>query len=233
MFGNGFNQIANPDLKPEQSYNVNLRAYTGLLHKGHHLFIEGSAFYRDAKDFIHSALYLSNAQVSQYQNTSKVKITGVEGEIRYNYLQRLGAFLNGSYQRAVNNTKYPLGSTSGTPEATYLNKIPNQPWFFGNAGVHYTFHGLLNPHQDLQLSWDMQYVHWFYLTWEAYGDLESKSRIPPQDIQNIAVSYSLKDGRYSIGAECRNFTDALAYDDFRLQKPGTSFSLKLHYFFAK
>jgi outer membrane receptor protein involved in Fe transport len=197
------------------------------------LFAEASVYYRDAKDFIHSVLYLSNAQVSQYQNTSKVKISGVEGELRYNYYQKFGAFLNASYQNAVNNTKYPLGTSSGTPEATYLNKIPNQPWFFANAGMNYTYHGLLGQHNDLQLSWDMQYVHWFYLTWEAYGDLDSKSKIPSQYIQNFAIAYSLNDGKYSIGAECRNFTNALAYDNFRLQKPGRSFSVKLRYFFNK
>jgi len=233
MFGNGFNQIANLELRPEQSYNYNAGIYTGFLRSGHHLFIEGSVYYRDAKDFIHSVLYLSNAQVSQYQNTSKVKINGVEGELRYNYRQEIGAFLNASYQRALNNTKYPLGATGGTPEATYLNKIPNQPWFFANAGVQYTLPDFLGAHNDLQLSWDMQYVHWFYLTWEAYGALDSKSKIPSQYIQNIAIAYALKNGRYNIGAECRNFTNALAYDNFRLQKPGRSFSIKLRYFFSK
>jgi len=233
MFGNGFNQIANLDLRPEQSYNYNLGAYSGFLHNGHRLFAEGSVYYRDAKDFIHSVLYLSNAQVSQYQNTSKVKISGIEGEVRYDFYQKFGAFANASFQKAVNNTKYSLGTTIGTPEATYLNKIPNQPWLFANAGMHYTIRGLFQKNNDLQLSWDIQYVHWFYLTWEAYGALDSKSTIPSQYIQNIALSYSLKDGRYNIAAECKNFTNALAYDNFRLQKPGQSFSVKLRYFFSK
>ena len=33
----------------------------------------------------------------------------------------------------------------------------------------------------------------------------------------------MKEGRYNLSFECRNLTNALLYDNFRLQKPGRAF----------
>src|SRR5690606_39957920 len=82
----------------------------------------------------------------------------------------------------------------------------------------------------LQFNWYTQYVHWFYLTWEAFGSASGKSTIPDQLIHNATLTYSLGNGKYNISAECRNLTDALAFDNFRLQKPGRAFSMKFRYF---
>ncbi|ULT23769.1 hypothetical protein KUH03_32230 [Sphingobacterium sp. E70] len=49
-------------------------------------------------------------------------------------------------------------------------------------------------------------------------------------LHHAGMTYSLKDGRYNISFECRNLGNELAYDNFRLQKPGRSFNLKLRYF---
>jgi len=40
----------------------------------------------------------------------------------------------------------------------------------------------------------------------------------------------VNEGRYNISLECNNLTNDLAYDNFRLQKQGRSFSIKFHYF---
>src|SRR5690606_13709965 len=118
---------------------------------------------------------------------------------------------------AVNTTKF--GSTSSNvPEATYLNKIPNQPWLFGNFDFTIGKNDLLGEGTCLQFNWFAQYVHWFYLTWEHYGSTNGLSDIPTQFIHNASLSYSIKNGKYNISAECRNLTDMLAYDNFKLQK---------------
>ena len=230
MFGNGYTVIANLDLKPESSHNVNLGAYYGWNVNKHKLFIEGSWFYRNANDFIYAVVYKSNSSVSRYENTSKVKVNGVEGDIKYSYGDLLYFNTNISYQNAINNTKYPVGTTSGTPEATYLNKIPNQPWLFGNADLSIGRNNILGKASRMQLNLSSQYVHWFYLTWEAYGSKASKSTIPDQYIHNASISNSWDNGRYNLSLECRNFTNNLAFDNFRLQKPGRAFSVKVRYF---
>ena len=230
MFGNGYTVIGNLDLKPESSHNVNVGAYYGFTVNKHKLFIEGSWFYRNANDFIYAVVYKSNSSVSRFENTSRVKVNGLEGDIKYNYGDLLYFNTNISYQNAINNTKYPVGTTSGTPEATYLNKIPNQPWLFGNADLSIGKNNVLGKASRMQLNVSSQYVHWFYLTWEAYGSKASKSTIPDQYIHNASISNSWNNGRYNLSLECRNFTNNLAFDNFRLQKPGRAFSIKMRYF---
>lgn len=229
MFGNGYTVVANLDLKPESSKNLNIGAYYGLRINKHKLFIEGSWFYRDANDFIYAVVYKSNSSVSRYENTSKVKVNGIEGDVKYNYGNLLYFNANVSYQNAINNTKYGSGSST-TVEATYLNKIPNQPWLFGNADFSIGRNDVIGKASRLQFNLNSQYVHWFYLTWEAYGSKASKSTIPDQYIHNASISNSWNNGRYNLSLECRNFTNALAFDNFRLQKPGRAFSVKLRYF---
>ena len=47
--------------------------------------------------------------------------------------------------------------------------------------------------------------------------------VPDQFSHNLTLSYSLKNGRYNISFECRNFTNEDLYDNFSLQKAGRAF----------
>lgn len=228
MFGDGLNLQGNPDLKPESSDNINLGAYYNLKIGKSTFFIEASGFYRNAKDFIFPVPD-ERSKLLKNRNQSSVRITGFETEVRYSYDQLLALNVNLTYQNAINTTK--TGSTdSYYVEGTYLNKIPNQPWLFGNADFSIGKNDWLGKDTRLQFNWFTQYVNWFYLTWEGKGNPNGKSDIPTQFIHNASLSYSLQNGRYNISAECRNLTDELAFDNFRLQKPGRSFSVKLRYF---
>jgi len=229
IFGNGYTTVANPNLKPEKSDNLNAGFYYGKNAGKHKFFIEGGVYYRNAKDFIYQVIYATYINVSKYENTSNVLVKGIEGEFRYNYSDLINFSLNASYQNAINNTQYILGSMA--PQATYLNKIPNQPWVFGNADFGIGKTNMLGKDSRIQFNINTQYVHWYFLTWEAYGNLEDKNKIPTQWIHNTSLSYSFKKGKYNVAVECRNITDALAYDNFRLQKPGRAFSIKLRYHF--
>ncbi|WP_215231517.1 TonB-dependent receptor [Dyadobacter linearis] len=228
VFGDGLNVQPNPDLKPESSDNVNLGGYYGVRFNKHRFFVEASGFYRNAVDFIYPVPD-QRSKALKNENKASVRVTGFEGELRYDYGDLLSFNINATYQNAVNTTKF--GNTSSNNyEATYLNKIPNQPWLFGNANLAIGKSNVFGKDTRLQFSWYTQYVHWFYLTWEAFGNVNGKSTIPNQLIHNASLNYSLQNGRYNISAECRNLTDDLAYDNFRLQKPGRAFSLKLRYF---
>lgn len=225
MLGDGINQVANYDLKPENSRNINLGGYYGhRFDSKHRIFAEAGWFYRDVKDFIYAVVLLT-AQ-TQYKNTSAVKVTGWEGEVKYSYSNLLDFTVNASYQNAINNTSF----FEGKRDITYLNKIPNQPWIFGNADFNIGKNDLIGKNTRLQFNWYTQYVHWFYRTWEALGNPDGKAKIPSQLIHNAALTYSLQNGKYNISVESKNLTDALAFDNFRLQKPGRSFYVKLRMF---
>ena len=50
---------------------------------------------------------------------------------------------------------------------------------------------------------------------------------------NLSLSYTMKNGRYNVSFECRNFTDAQLFDNFSLQKAGRAFYGKFRVFFGK
>jgi len=226
MFGNGINVSSNTKLKPELSDNINLGAYYAYTRDEHRFNIEASYFYRNAKDFIY--FIPTGGIFSYYENVGKAEINGMEGELRYNYSQLLDFSINANYQNSINKQKYQPSST--IEDATYGDKIPNQPWFYSNANIGIGKNDLLAKGSRIQFNWSTQYVHWFYMNWESRGSKESKNKIPSQLIHNVGLSYSFENGKYNISAESLNVTDELAYDNFRLQKPGRSFHLKLRYF---
>jgi outer membrane receptor protein involved in Fe transport len=228
IFGDGMRTSGNPDLLPETSDNINTGLFYGKRFSKHSFFIEASAFYRNAKDFIY-AIADQHANNVRYENKSSVRVTGLEGEIRYDYEKNFMISINASYQNALNYTKYSKAGNT-IPEATYLNKIPNQPWFFSNLELSYGKNDVFGKKTRIQFNWYTQYVRWFYLTWEAFGGPEGKNKIPDQFSHNASVSYSMQEGRYNISLECRNLMNNLNYDNFMLQKPGRSFSVKFRYF---
>lgn len=225
--GNGYTTTANFLLKPENSDNFNLGLF-GTWHpaKKHRLFYEAGGFLRLAKDFIRRAPGTDEAY-GQYKNLSNVTVKGVEGEIRYEYNQLLQAIVNCSYQDARNMTEY---GTNGMPNATYKNKIPNQPWLFSNAELNLTLKDLLGKESLVRVGYHYQYTHWFFYSWEGYGTLDSKEKIPTQHVHSANVTCSFRKERYNVSLECNNMFDRMMYDNFRLQKPGRSFFVKFRLF---
>ena len=160
-------------------------------------------------------------------NDPAVHIKGVEGEVRYDWDGRLQLMANVSYQDARDQKEF---KEDDKPSATYNNHVPNRPWLFGGAEASYTFRNLLFPDNKLRLGCSLQWVHWYFLTWEAYGNYDTKARIPSQRICNANVTYSWKRDRYNISLECSNFLDETAYDNYKLQKPGRAFFAKFRVF---
>ncbi|WP_293887576.1 MULTISPECIES: TonB-dependent receptor [unclassified Sphingobacterium] len=227
MFGDGINIIANNKLKPENSNNINAGLYLNQHFGRHSLNFESSYFLRYASDFIY--FKPTGGKFSSYQNLDKTTINGLEAELKYQYANLLDFSINGTYQNSTNKSKYIDGQTAN-PDITYNDRVPNQPWLYGNLNLSIYKNNWLTPDTKLQFIWSSNYTHWYYLDWESVGSKESKNQIPTQFIHNAALSYSFAKDKYNISVECRNLTNELAYDNFRLQKPGRSFHVKLRYF---
>lgn len=227
LLGNGSTIYPNIALRPESSENFNLGLFGNItLAPSHHLYYEVNGFIRLVDDYI-KATVKEQEGMMQYENVEAVHIKGLEGEVRYDWADKLGLMLNASYQDSRDQRKY---LESGALSATYNNRVPNKPWTFVNAEASYSFHNVLLPDSRLKLSIDYQWVHWFYLTWEAYGSAKTKPRIPEQNLINTAIQYSWKDGRYNLSLECTNLFDRLVYDNYMLQKPGRAFFAKFRLF---
>ena len=227
LLGNGSTIYANTALNPEKSDNVNLGVF-GTWHPGagHVLYYEVNGFMRFVDDYI-QAVVAEKEGMMQYENVPAVHIKGLEGEVRYSWKRNLQCMANVSWQDARDQRKY---KEDGKLSATYQNRVPNRPWLFGAAEVNYTFHDVCRKNSSLRLETSYQWVHWYYLTWEAYGAKESKAQIPAQHVVNAGVTYSLENGRYNLSVSCDNIFDRLVYDHYKLQKPGRSFFLKFRVF---
>lgn len=227
LLGNGTTVYANVALEPEKSNNVNLAVFGTWRPAGRHtVYYEANGFLRYVDNYIQTSV-IEKEGLMQYVNDPAVHIKGVEGEVRYDWDGRLQLMANVSYQDARDQQEF---KEDGKPSATYKNHVPNRPWLFGSAEASYTFRNLLQKDSKLRLGCTLQWVHWYFLTWEAYGNRDTKARIPSQHICNANVTYSWMHDRYNIALECDNFLDETAYDNYKLQKPGRAFFAKFRVF---
>ena len=222
LLGNGSSVYANLALKPEMSDNINLGLFGTIRFGQHTLFYEANGFLRFVDNYIQPQITEKDGTM-QYGNEPAVHIKGLEGEVRYDWNHRLQVMGNISWQDARNRNRY---MDDGKESVTYNNRMPNRPWLFASAEAHYTFQNLLQKNDRLALGADYQWVHWFYLSWEAYGAEDTKARVPEKNIFGANVTYSWQKERYSVSLDCQNLFDETIYDNYKLQKPGRSVFLK-------
>lgn len=227
LLGNGTTVYPNVALKPEQSDNVNL-GFFGTWHPApaHTFSYEVNGFLRFMDNYIQPTISEKEGMM-QYINVPSVHTKGLEGELHYDWDQRFHFTANLSWNDARDQRRY---KTDGKPSATYQNRVPNRPWIFGNYDLSYTFRHVGAKQNRLRIGLNYQWVHWYFLTWEAYGARETKARIPTQHLYNAECTYSWHKERYNLSLTCNNLFDRLTYDNYKLQKPGRSLMLKFRLF---
>lgn len=228
LYGDGQNQLANWDLKPERSDNLNGGFYYNtFLNDNQFINFDISGFYRLAKDYINTRIVTVDGQ-SKFQayNMPGVKLYGAETEIRYGYKDIITAAVNATYDKALDNVKY-TDDTNQEVSLTYGYQIPNRPWVYGNLDIGVAQNDWFEKGSRTQLSWTTHFTRWYYLSDSHLGSLASKNHIPSQTVHSLILSYSWSRNKYNISGEARNLTNERAYDNFRLQKPGRAFYLKL------
>ena len=229
LFGDLINTQGNVALKPESSNNINLGlSYVKTIAKMHHVHSDVNFLLREAKDFIRPDLNPNGTQ-QVMRNLLDVSNRGVDFSLRYGYRNNFTIGLSGTYQNLRNEVEFEPGSSRVSP--VYKDRIPNIPYFYGNGDASYFIHDLAGSGNHLTITYNLLYVHEFYLAWPSQGGL--KNQIPEQFAHDLSATYSLKDGRYNIGLACRNLFDNRLYDNFMLQKPSRAFSVKLRYFINK
>ena len=227
LLGNGTTVYANLALNPETSNNYNIGVFgTWMAEDDNQLSYEVNGFIRHVQNYIRATVSEREGMM-QYVNEPAIDIKGFDFEISYWWRRQLQIALNGSWSDARDLKKY---KTDGNPSATYKNRVPNRPWMFGNVDVSYTFNSLIEKEDRLRIGAAYQYIHWYFLNWEAFGAVSSKARIPTQNITDLSITYSWKKDRFNLSLECNNVFDNLAYDNYMLQKPGRSFAAKFRIF---
>ncbi len=233
MFGDDLNQLRNPDLKPESSDNVNL----GIIYE-HHLaehilYVETNVIFRNTKDFILKEN--NNSPLNRYSNLGEVLTKGVEGGVKYRWKKLLHAGANITYQNITDNQEYEKNTNSYVGEGiteniSYKERLPNIPYFFVNGDAGVQFQNVFLKNSELTFDYFFDYVHEYYLSFPGLGREASKEIIPQQMSHDVALGYTLQNGKYGFVLECTNITDEKLYDNYRLQKPGRAFNFKVRYF---
>ncbi|MCP9612922.1 TonB-dependent receptor [Coprobacter tertius] len=237
MFGDGLIQQRNPDLKPENSRNLNIGLEFNKIFNVHTIFAETNFIFRNTKDFILKAVSLTSNPTTGYDNLGKVLTRGVEGTLRYSFKELFYIGGSISYQDIIDNKKYEEIDNSYvggiTENVTYKQRLPNIPYLFANGNIGFLFRNIGWKNTALTIDYRLNYVHEYFLSFPGLGSKSSKNIIPEQFSHDISAGYSLAGGRYSVVVECTNLNDRKLYDNFRLQKPGRAFNVKLRYFFNK
>ncbi len=221
LFGQVYlDYVANVSLKPEESMNYNFGFNLDKkLGSSSAINADINLFYRETSNYIKRNIDFSQGDES-YENIDIIKTPGVDGELRYSYLDKFNCGINLSYQDPTNYSKTTL----------YKASVPNQPNFFGNADATYILSNVGISESKLSFNYNLHFVQSFYNDWDTY---QSADKVPTQWNHSLGLVYSWKEGTYNIAFDCKNIMDTKLYDNYKLMKPGRSFSVKLRYFFNK
>ena len=209
---------ANPDLLPEVSQNINI----GASMQKENCHVEVSAFLRSVENII--MLQAAPPPVlSKYENLLKARIMGIETEVQVKPFSWLSVRTSATYQDLRNRS---VKEKAGVSNDRYFNvRLPNKPYLFGNSEIQIEKKKIFYPEDKIQLWYSTGYVHEFFRYWEIDGRSDEKLTIPGQLVSNLGVAYELKNTTLSL--ESQNIFNAKAYDNFRVQKPGRSWHIKL------
>lgn len=221
VFGDASLIEPNFELSPEFGHNLNLTlAGPRLTTNSGEFRVELSGYLRDVSDQI---LLLQPSNTAQYVNIADARFLGVEGAL--GWTSPGGLFLldvNLTAQDARNtSTDGPFARFDG-------DRLPNQPYLFGNGTARYRARELLAALDELSVFWNARYVHQFFLAWESHGDPSKKSVVDAQLLQSLGLTYLIRAGElaFSSTLEVQNLTDVRATDYYGVQKPGRAFFFK-------
>ena len=223
LFGDGDLEIGANQLRPEQSNNLNVNLSWQPETNGHGLLAEGGFALRYIQDYIIRNVASTGAATSK--NHGKVLTLGGDFTLRYFYQKTFSVGGNLSYMDMRNRERK---NTNGANSLTYGDRVPNMPYLFGNADASYTFADLITQDDGLTLGYNLAYTHEFFLSWQSEG---AKITVPTQLSHDLSLTYTAPRNKYTLSVEVKNFTDALLYDNYSLQKAGRAFYVKLGYRF--
>ncbi len=220
IFGDFITIYPNAELEPEESQNIGVGIRYHSI--GGKIATNINGFYRDT----YNKIFLNALSVftSTYMNVLSTETIGAEGEITYKPIRGLSFNANLTWQDIRISDVDPNGDL----KEKYIGyRLPNTPFLFGNGGVVYQLPWNLGKQTKINVYYTYNYVHSFLLSWDVGIDNDD---IPTQSIHNAGISYTFYKDKLSLNLESRNISDERVYDNYKVQKPGRSFYLKLRLF---
>lgn len=230
LFGDEDLELGKIDLKPEKSDNFNFNLSYNRQFDKHNMYVEGGLIYRNTNDYIYRSIETtSNRSYGSYSNFGSVETKGYNLSARYSYSHWVSIGGNFTQMDVRDNVKK---TQTGQESLTYGARMANLPYRFANSDISFFWRNLWKKGNTLTVTYDNMYVYGFPLYSEVLGAVETKEKVPTQFSHNLGITYSLKNGRYNVSFECKNFTDEKLYDNFSLQKAGRAFYGKVRVYFG-
>lgn len=232
MFGDEDLEMGELSIRPENSDNLNFNLSYSKNFDKHTLYIEGGLVYRNTKDYIQRNItdLSGGKQAATYINYGKVETKGYSLSVRYNFRNWLS--VGGNFTQMDVRDKMKTSISSSAANLAYGERMPNLPYRFADSDISFYWRNLWEKGNVLTFTYDNMYLHSFTYYSSAIGSNQNDYRVPNQFSHNLSLSYSIKNGRYNVSFECRNFTNEDLYDNFSLQKAGRAFYGKVRVYFG-
>lgn len=231
LFGSGDDiERGNEELKPEKSNNINLSVTANPIDMlDHRLTIDAAFQYREIKDYIRRTTNSDNGRATS-SNEGGVRNLGGDFGIRYTFKDLLFVGGNFSYIDMRSMSRYKAGTQ--TESLNYKERMPAIPYMYGNGEAGITLKNVFMRKAVLDIHYMFTYIHSFNYEWNTYNNKELE--IPSQLSHDLFVSYNFgQKQEFTVSAECTNIFNERLYDNFKMQKPGRAFALKIAYYFSK
>ncbi len=226
LFGDAVFVVPNFSLKPERSLNLNL-GYR--YNKPVSYSVEVNTFYRRTKNLI--LLVPIQQPYAHFENQENVKGYGMELDGVVYLFRNLLLNANATWQDL---RLFNVSSSGGDAEKNDA-RLRNTPYLFANAGLNYNinklkFYGYYSFVREYYLETIPKRLEpTGFLGLGGKADINSLLIIPDQHLLSIGTNYPALNNKLSIGLEAKNILNNNLYDNYRIQKAGRSFHLKLNY----
>ncbi len=219
-FGDGRLVVANLELEPETSHNLNLGTHLELRRTPAGAFtlgLEGSL--RQADRLI---VLLGGERLLSHQNVFAARALGLDASLSWAAPTRwLFVDAGGTLQDVRNRSK------DGPFAAFFGDRIPHRPWLFGSLEARAVIRDLPMAQGQLEPFYSLRYVHEFERSWSSVGAAGPRQRVPAQLGQHAGLSYRQRHASYHsvLTLELENLTDAPLYDVYGVTRPGRAIKL--------
>ena len=226
LLGDGYLTAPAGNLDPERNtaFNIGLM-YDKTNEKHNRLQIEVNVFYQYLEDMVRYTM--GNAQ-NVYKNFGEMRSLGGEAEVKWDANTWLYLWGNVTYQDLRDTRKKEAGSSASNP--TYMDRMPNIPYFFSNGGFEFHKENLFGGSgQNTRLFGDCSFVEEYFYDFEQ--SIYQKRRIPRSFTFNLGLEHSLRNQSVFFSVQANNITDASVISEYNRPLPGRNFGAKIRYVF--
>lgn len=221
IFGDGSRHVANLELLPERSHNLNLEAHWSRSLAIGDLSLDSTLAFRDLSQAI--------AQIPSQRTVSSqnvVRARAYSADLGLNWVadtQWITLAANASWVDFRNRANSgPFLNFKG-------DRMPALPWFRANAELGLHWHNPFSERDNLSFHVLSRYVHPFYRGWESAGSTAFKQKVPKQFMLDLDLTYEtfLQHRAISVALGVYNILDTQVFDYVGAALPSRSLQSKI------